>query len=79
MHKRMLLLAAISLSSVPALRAADTAAAVTAPPVLPLASGAGLPVFHQQGVVLDYQRLKYNPCNDIIIPSVIRTGALQQS
>ena len=32
----------------------------------------GLPVFHHQGVVLDYQNLKYNPCNDVIIPSVVR-------
>lgn len=29
-----------------------------------------LPVFKHRGVVLDYEHLKYNPCNDIIIPSV---------
>jgi hypothetical protein len=28
--------------------------------------------------VLDYKDLKYNPCNDIIIPSVIRTDDLQK-
>jgi hypothetical protein len=39
---------------------------------------AGLPVFHHKGVALDYQNLKYNPCNDIIIPSVIRTDDLQK-
>jgi len=31
-----------------------------------------LPVFHHQGIVLDYRGLKYNPCDDIIIPSVIK-------
>jgi hypothetical protein len=38
-------------------------------PVVP----AGLPVFRHHSVVLDYKDLKYNPCNDVIIPSVIRT------
>ncbi len=33
---------------------------------------AGLPVFRHHSIVLDYQNLKYNPCNDVIIPSVIR-------
>jgi hypothetical protein len=33
-----------------------------------------LPVFKHVGVVLDYQDLKYNPTNDIIIPSVIRAS-----
>ena len=31
-----------------------------------------------QGVVLDYKDLKYNPCNDVIIPSVIATDQLQK-
>jgi hypothetical protein len=39
---------------------------------------AALPAFRHQGVVLDYKDLKYNPCNDIIIPSVIETGQLQK-
>ncbi len=38
-------------------------------PVVP----SGLPVFHHHSIVLDYRDLKYNPCNDVIIPSVIRT------
>lgn len=37
-----------------------------------------LPVFKHRGVVLDYKDLEYNPCNDIIIPSVIRTDVLQK-
>lgn len=37
-----------------------------------------LPVFHHKGIALDYAGLKYNPCNDIIIPSVIRTDDLQK-
>jgi len=32
----------------------------------------GLPSFRHHSIVLDYQDLKYNPCNDVIIPSVIR-------
>ena len=40
---------------------------------------AALPAFRHQGVVLDYKDLKYNPCNDIIIPSVIETGQLQKA
>ena len=39
---------------------------------------AGLPVFRHKGIALDYTGLKYNPCNDIIIPSVIRTDDLQK-
>ena len=42
------------------------------------ASIAALPAFRHQGVVLDYKDLKYNPCNDIIIPSVIATDQLQK-
>ncbi len=39
------------------------------------ASGAGdLPVFKHQAVVLDYKDLKYNPCNDIIYPTVIEAA-----
>ena len=37
-----------------------------------------LPAFHHRGVVLDYADLKYNPCNDIIVPSVVRTDELQK-
>ena len=37
-----------------------------------------LPVFHHKGVVLDYKGLKYNPCDDVIIPSVVRTDRLQK-
>jgi hypothetical protein len=42
------------------------------------ATVATLPTFRHQGVVLDYKDLKYNPCNDIIIPSVIATDQLQK-
>jgi hypothetical protein len=31
---------------------------------------AGLPVFRHHSIVLDYQNLKYNPCNDVIITNV---------
>ncbi len=37
-----------------------------------------LPTFYHKGVVLDYKDLKYNPCDDIIIPSVVRTEHLQK-
>ena len=40
--------------------------------------GDELPVFRHQAVVLDYADLKYNPSNDVIVPSVIvgrRDGA----
>ena len=37
-----------------------------------------LPVFHHKGIALDYAGLKYNPCNDVIIPSVIRTDDFQK-
>jgi hypothetical protein len=50
--------------------------------LVPLASAQvppHLPVFHHQGVVLDYQNLKYNPCGDIIIPSVVRTDHFQKA
>ena len=30
------------------------------------ASIAALPAFRHQGVVLDYQDLNYNPCNDVM-------------
>ena len=39
---------------------------------------AGLPVFKHHSIVLDYKDLKYNPCNDVIIPSVIRTEHLDK-
>jgi hypothetical protein len=55
--------------------AAEPAAAPAA--TLPRPS-AGLPVFRHQAVALDYKDLKYNPCNDIIIPSVVETGRLQK-
>jgi len=48
------------------------APATAAPPVFPRATAAGLPVFYHRGVVLDYEKLKYNPCNVVIIPSVVR-------
>jgi hypothetical protein len=57
---------------------AAAAAPATPRPVFPLATGAGLPVFHHQGVVLDYRNLKYNPCNDVIIPSVVRVDGYFQ-
>ncbi len=43
-------------------------------PVVP----ADLPVFRHHSIVLDYKDLKYNPCNDVIIPSVIRTEHLDK-
>lgn len=43
----------------------------------PPATIAALPAFRHQGVVLDYKDLKYNPSNDVIIPSVIETDRLQ--
>jgi hypothetical protein len=39
---------------------------------------AGLPVFKHHSIVLDYKDLRYNPCNDVIIPSVIRTEHLDR-
>lgn len=39
---------------------------------------AALPTFQHRGVVLDYKDLKYNPCNDVIVPSVIATDRLQK-
>ena len=45
-------------------------------PDFPLAKDAGLPDFKYQGVALDYKGLKFNPHNDIIFPSVIRTDKL---
>ena len=39
-----------------------------------LFGAAGLPVFHHRSVVLDYAGLKYNPANDVIVPSVIRAA-----
>lgn len=39
---------------------------------------AQLPIFRHKGIVLDYKDLKYNPCNDIIVPSVIHTGHLER-
>jgi hypothetical protein len=48
-----------------------------AAPEFPRAASVGLPIFQHQGVVLDYQGLKYNPCNDVIIPSVIRADKFQ--
>ena len=47
-------------------------------PALAQDKAVALPVFHHKGVVLDYKDLKYNPCDDIIIPSVVRTDHLQK-
>jgi len=38
----------------------------------------GLPVFRHHSIVLDYEDLKYNPCDDVIIPSVVRTEHLDE-
>jgi hypothetical protein len=42
------------------------------------APASSLPTFHHKGVVLDYKGLKYNPCDDVIIPSVVRTDHFQR-
>lgn len=47
-------------------------------PEFPLATAAGLPAFKYQGVVLDYKDLKYNPCDDVIVPSVVSTEKLEK-
>ncbi|MEI6647151.1 MAG: hypothetical protein WCP12_14030 [bacterium] len=47
-------------------------------PEFPNAAAAGLPAFKYQGVVLDYKGLKFNPCDDVIVPSVISTEKLQK-
>lgn len=47
-------------------------------PEFPSAVVAGLPAFKYQGVVLDYKDLKYNPCDDLIVPSVISTEKLEK-
>jgi len=62
-----------SLAATPVLTLTALAADVTPPPAI-----AALPVFRHQGVVLDYKDLRYNPCNDVIIPSVIVTEQLQK-
>ena len=39
-----------------------------------------LPIFTYQGVALDYAGLRYNPCNDVIFPSVVRAeGCLRDA
>jgi len=63
------------LASLAAVRVLTLTALAAEAPQLPTI--AALPVFRHQGVVLDYQGLKYNPCNDVIIPSVISTDQLQ--
>ncbi len=35
-----------------------------------------LPVFERRGIVIDYKDLKYNPANDVILPSVINAKEL---
>ncbi|KKL86368.1 hypothetical protein LCGC14_1945430 [marine sediment metagenome] len=35
------------------------------------------PQFERKDVVLDYKGLKYNPCNDVLYPTVIRTDRLK--
>lgn len=62
-----------SLAAAPALTLTPLAADAAPPATIPT-----LPTFQHQGVVLDYQNLKYNPCNDVIIPSVIATDELQK-
>jgi len=39
----------------------------------------GLPVFQHRGVVLDYRNLRYNPTDDVIVPSVVRVDRLFRS
>jgi lysophospholipase L1-like esterase len=39
-------------------------------------AGSEFPVFHHREVVLDYKDLRYNPTNDVIVPSVVRTDPL---
>ena len=39
---------------------------------------AGLPRFEHVGTVLDYADLKYNPADDVIFPSVIKTDKLEK-
>jgi hypothetical protein len=34
----------------------------------------GLPSFRHLGVVLDYRDLRYNPCDDVIVPAVVNAG-----
>jgi hypothetical protein len=36
-----------------------------------------LPTFRHRAVVLDYADLAYNPCNDVIVPSVVETDRLR--
>lgn len=43
----------------------------------PAVTDAGLPRMRHVGVVIDPSNLKYNPCNDAIFPSVIKTDQLQ--
>ena len=68
-----LLLVLASLATAPLFTSPVLAAEENGP-----ASIAALPAFRHLGVVLDYKDLKYNPCNDIIIPSVIATDQLQK-
>jgi hypothetical protein len=42
-------------------------------PESPSAKLQGLPRFRHFGVLLDYEGLRYNPVDDIIFPSIIRT------
>ena len=68
-----LLLVLASLATAPLFTSPVLAAEENGP-----ASIAALPAFRHLGVVLDYKDLKYNPCNDILIPSVIATDQLQK-
>ncbi|MCU0874733.1 MAG: hypothetical protein MUE50_20570 [Pirellulaceae bacterium] len=61
----------VFLSPWPAARAAE-------PWPAPAVAAAGLPRFEHVGIVLDYANLKYNPCNDVIYPSVVRADTLSK-
>ena len=37
-------------------------------------SACELPVFGNPRIALDYRELKYNPCNDVIFPSLLRAA-----
>lgn len=69
MRSRLSAVLVLLISSTFCLKAADF-------PPPPAVVEAGLPAFRHVGVVLDYKDLKYNPCDDVIIPSVVRTEHL---
>jgi len=63
----LLVLICAAVITEPALLAAKSAK------VDPAIIAAGLPVFMPDRIALDYQSLKYNPCKDVIFPSILRT------